>query len=68
MKENTHSNVKIGDICVLHEDGLFLVYWRMGKVFETVVDEDKLVRKVKVLVGDKHLSGDGKRLFKHSIL
>ena len=32
----------------------------MGKVIATVVDEDKLVRKEKVLLGDKHLSGDGK--------
>ena len=55
----THRNVKIGDIVVLYDDGLFLVPWRVGKVIETVVDEDKLVRKVKVLVGDKDMSGDG---------
>ena len=60
--------MKLGDIVVLHDDGLFCGHWRMGKVIETVVDEDKLVRKVKVLIGDKHLSGDGKRLSEPSVL
>ena len=64
----THRNVKLGDIVVLHDDGLFRGHWRMGKVIETVVDEDKLVRKVKVLIGDKHLSGDVKRLSEPSVL
>ena len=60
--------MKIGDIVVLHDDGLFRGHWKMGKVIETVVDEDKLVRKVKVLVGDKHLSEDGKRVSEPPVL
>ena len=42
--------------------------WRLGRVADTTVDSDGLVRRVKVCLGDQKLGRRGERLHKPSVL
>jgi hypothetical protein len=61
-------NVKKGDIVILKDDNAVRGDWRLGRVVDTIVDEDKLVRRVKLLMADSALSASGKRLTKPTVL
>ncbi len=63
-KKHLHTD----DIVLLKEDGMIRGHWRLGRIVETTTDDDGLVRKVKVLMGDPHLSANGKRVSKQSVL
>ena len=40
--------------------------WRLGRVLETTIDKDGLVRRVKICLGDRNLGKKGERLHKMS--
>ncbi|KAK0149793.1 hypothetical protein N1851_009449 [Merluccius polli] len=44
-------NVKVNDVVIIKEDILPRNQWQLGRVVETTVDSDGLVRRVKVQVG-----------------
>lgn len=60
-------NINIGDIVILHDEGLVRGQWKMGKVIRTVPDKDGVVRKAVIAIGDKNLTKDGKRLSELSV-
>ncbi|CAJ1066524.1 uncharacterized protein LOC115541003 [Xyrichtys novacula] len=52
---NPKRNLQIGDVVMMKDDDLPRNEWRLGKVLETVVDRDGLVRRVKICLGDGRL-------------
>ena len=52
----------------LQEEDLPRNCWKLARVIDTSVDDDGLVRKAKVQIGDKNLSKDGKRKNKLSTI
>jgi len=55
-------NIKVGDIVILNEEDRPRSNWRLARVVEALcTNDDRLVRRVKVLVGDAQLSNKGKR-------
>lgn len=61
-------NIREGDIVILKDDDRVRGDWRLGRVVDVIVDEDKLVRRVKLLMADSALSAVGKRLTRPTIL
>ncbi|XP_077393414.1 uncharacterized protein LOC144030741 [Festucalex cinctus] len=59
-------NLQIGDIVMMKGEDSHRNEWRLGRVSETTANEDGLVRRVKVCVGDKELGKKGERLHKLS--
>ena len=51
-----------GDVVLLKEDSTARNQWRSARVEEAYKDEDGLVRRVRVLVGDAHLNEKGERI------
>ena len=66
--QETKRNLQVNDIVILQEDDAIRCQWRFAKVIETIHDDDGLVRRVKIQMGDPDLSKQGKRLGKLSIL
>ncbi|XP_070541656.1 uncharacterized protein [Ptychodera flava] len=66
--QDTKRNLKVGDVVLLREDDAFRNQWKLARVIETLCDDDGLIRRVKILMGDRHLSKQGKRLNKEVIL
>ncbi|XP_056597979.1 uncharacterized protein LOC130433119 [Triplophysa dalaica] len=63
LRQRWHSakrNVKIGDVVILQEDALPRNGWRLGRVLDVRTDEDGLVRKVTIQLGDRKASKEGK--------
>ena len=58
----------VGDIVLLVEPDTTRNEWPLGRVVEVKVDDDKLVRRVKVMVGTSSLDNNGRRKSKPSIL
>lgn len=65
---STRRNVKIGDIVFIKEDEVPRDQWRIGRVLDVCKDEDGLVCKVTVQMGNRKLRKDGQRLTNSSIL
>ncbi|XP_047674529.1 uncharacterized protein LOC125145500 [Tachysurus fulvidraco] len=68
FRQRWHSpkrNVRIGDIVIVKEEEIPRNEWRLGRVFDVCKDEDGLVRKVTIQIGDRKLGKEGKR---HNIL
>lgn len=61
-------NVQKGDIVLLKDDTAARNNWKSARVEEAYVDEDGLVRNVKVVVGDAHLNKKGERQRNASVL
>jgi len=62
-------NIKVGDIVILNEEDKPRSNWRLARVVETLSNnDDGLVRQVKLLVGDPHLSDKGERVTKPAFL
>lgn len=57
-------NIQVGDIVMDVEQTQPRSVWRLGRVSETVIDEDGLVRRAKIILADKNLDKKGKRLNK----
>lgn len=47
-------NLKVDDIVIIKDDNLPRCHWRLGRVVEVVQDSDCLVRRAKVLVGERN--------------
>ena len=54
-------NLQVDDVVIIKDDDTPRNQWRVARVLEAFKDEDGLVRKVKLAVGDPHLSNRGKR-------
>jgi len=56
-------NLKIGDVVIIRDDDLPNTrgQWTLGKVTETIVDKDDLVRRVKLMIATSKLDKLGKR-------
>ena len=61
-------NLQPGDVVLLKDDSTARNQWRSARVEETYMDEDGLVRGVRVLVGDAHLNEKGERIRAKSVL
>lgn len=61
-------NMQIGDIVLLREDNVPRNSWRMARIEDVYTDEDGLVRKVKLVVGDSSLNVKGERVRAKTVL
>lgn len=71
LRQRWHSprrNIKIGDIVIVKEEELPRNEWRLGQVLDVCADEDWLVRKAKIQIGNRKLGKKGQRLTNPSIL
>lgn len=60
-------NLKVNDVVIVKEDILPRNQWQLGRVVETFMDSDGLVRRVKIRVGEQK-SGKHQFSFKPSVL
>ncbi|KAL7841403.1 hypothetical protein SRHO_G00250940 [Serrasalmus rhombeus] len=65
---STKRNLQIGDIVMDMEETLPRSQWRLGRVSETVTDNDGLVRRAKILLGEKRLNKKGECTSKRSLV
>jgi hypothetical protein len=61
-------NVSVGDIVILQDQNVICGQWRLCRVDSVITDADGLVCRAKLLVGDPHLTKQGKRLSKATLL
>ena len=61
-------NVQKGDIVLLKDDPASRNQWRTARVEKVCTDEDGLVRKVTVVVGDPSLNEKGERIRSEAVL
>ena len=55
-------NLRVDDAVIIKDDNLPRNSWQLGRVDETVLDDDGHVRKVRVAIGDRSLNAKGKRV------
>ena len=65
---NVRRNLEVGDIVLIKDENLARNEWHLGKVVETHIDEDGLVRKVRIMVGTAQLDNKGRRVESQSFL
>ena len=58
----------VGDIVIIKEEDVPHNEWKLAKVVEALEDDDGLVRKVAVQVGERKLGKGGERLNQPSIV
>ncbi|KAL1268410.1 hypothetical protein QQF64_033773 [Cirrhinus molitorella] len=61
-------NVQVGDVVIVKEDNIPRNEWKLARVIETSADDDGLVRKVKLQMGQSKLGKKGERLTQTSFL
>ncbi|XP_048846374.1 uncharacterized protein LOC125717469 [Brienomyrus brachyistius] len=61
-------NVQVGDVVIVKEDNIPRNEWKIARVVEASADDDGLVRKVKVQIGQSNLGKKGERLIQPSFL
>lgn len=61
-------NVQVGDVVLVKGENTPRSEWPLAKVVETNKDDDGLVRKVKLQLGQNKLGPKGERLTQHSFL
>ncbi|KAI2646031.1 Glycine--tRNA ligase beta subunit [Labeo rohita] len=61
-------NVQVGDVVIVKEDNIPRNEWKLARVVETSKDDDGLVRKVKLQMGQSNLGKKGERLAQTSFL
>ncbi|VDI06964.1 Hypothetical predicted protein [Mytilus galloprovincialis] len=54
-------NLSVGDIVMIKDDNLVRNMWRLGRICKTFIDDDNLVRKVRLAVGSTNLDRRGVR-------
>ncbi|KAL7882591.1 hypothetical protein SRHO_G00002490 [Serrasalmus rhombeus] len=64
----TRRNVQVGDIVIVKDENTPRNEWPLSKVVEAQEDDDGLVRKVKIQVGQNKLGPKGERLTQPSFL
>ncbi len=65
---STKRNLQVGDVVMDTDDTLPRSQWRLGSVSEVTQSKDGLVRRVKILLGDKGLNHKGQRINRLSIV
>ncbi|KAJ8371926.1 hypothetical protein AAFF_G00298780 [Aldrovandia affinis] len=55
-------NIHVGDVVIVKEDNVPRNEWKLARVVETSEDDDGLVRKVKLQIGQSNLNSKGKFL------
>ena len=50
---NKTRNVRVNDIVLLVGEGEARCHWPLGRIVDSVISDDGLVRKVKIRVGEK---------------
>jgi hypothetical protein len=66
--QRPQQNISIGDIVLLHDDGICRADWKIAKVVKTYPGDDGLVRKVELLMATPELDDHGKPLHKRTYL
>lgn len=61
-------NVQIGDVVIVKEDNVHINEWRLARVVETSADDDGLVRKVRLQMGQSKLGKNDERLTQITLL
>ena len=61
-------NIQVGDIVLLKDQSIARNHWKTARAEETYQDEDGLVRKVRIVVGDAQSTRNGKRIRNRSVL
>ena len=61
-------NVQVGDIVIVKEEEVPRNEWKLAKVLEVHKDDDGLVRKTTIQIGERRLGKGGERLSKPSIV
>ncbi|XP_051939800.1 uncharacterized protein LOC127612976 [Hippocampus zosterae] len=61
-------NMVVGDVVIIKEDDVPRNEWKLAKVIEANQDDDGLVRKVTVQIGERKLGRKGERLNKPSVV
>ncbi|XP_041789702.1 uncharacterized protein LOC121604290 [Chelmon rostratus] len=61
-------NVQVGDVVIVKEDNIPRNEWKLARVVQTSEDDDGLVRKVKIQIGQRDLGKKGERLKQLSFL
>ncbi|KAL0154219.1 hypothetical protein M9458_050473 [Cirrhinus mrigala] len=61
-------NVQVGDVVIVKEGEALRNEWRMARVLKVCKDDDGLVRKATIQMGDRGLGRRGERLTKPSIV
>lgn len=61
-------NIEVGDVVIVKEDNVPRNEWKLARIVETSEDDDGLVRKVKLQMGQSNLGRKGERLKQPSIL
>ena len=61
-------NLEVDDIVIVKDDNIPRNQWQLARVAEVHKDEDGLVRKVNLAIGDPFLSNEGKRVRQMSFL
>lgn len=61
-------NIQVGDVVMDTDETQPRSVWRLGRVSETVTDKDGLVRRVKIILGDRNLNKKGERQSKVSVV
>ena len=65
---NPQRNMQVGNIVLIKEDNVSRNRWRTARVDEVYASEDGFVRKVKVIVSDRSLTKEGKRVRTTTVL
>ena len=60
--------MQVDDVVIIKDSDTPRNYWRIARIVEAFKDEDGLVRKVKLAVGDSQLLNSGKRTKSMTIL
>lgn len=58
----------MGDIVIVKDNDLPRHKWLLGRIVETTIDSDGLVKRVRVHLCDKNLGRKGERLGKPSVI
>lgn len=61
-------NVQVGDVVILKEDNIPRNEWKLARVVDTSEDDDGIVRKVELQMGQRDLGKKGERLKQPSFL
>ena len=59
---NPQRNLQMNDIVIVKDDNLPRNRWKLGRIEEVYLDNDGLVRKVKLRISDPNLDNQGKRV------
>lgn len=61
-------NLQTGDVVMMKDEDLPRNEWRLGRVLEAIANQDGLVRKVKIQLGNRNLNHKGERICKPSVV